>query len=275
MTKPMNTKDKLFNCCLLLLAIVFLLVLFAPLVTSYDPNQQDILNKLQHPSSKHWLGTDQLGRDIYTRILYGGRTTLCLSLVTTTVILFFGFLFGWLTAIRHGKLKRIIDFLCDTLLALPSELIVLIVIGILGPNLLTIFTAITLAKWPWFVRMFQSEIKQYQYKNYIQFSKVIGKSNYWILHHHLLRKIIPLVIVYGTLNLSGIIMSISALSFLGIGIQPPTAEWGNMVNEAKNFLLVDYWQLIPVGGVMLIVISALNYLGDQFATQLISTKEQA
>lgn len=268
------SNDRLFMICTIILSLIFIFILFAPVMIKYDPNKQDILAKFQHPNTDHLLGTDQLGRDIFARLLYGGRTTLSLSLLATFLTLSSGFIVGWLSAVYRGKINQIVTFLCDMMLSIPSEMIALIIVGLLGPSVATILLAVTLSKWPWYVRMFHHEISSYQQKNYIQFSLITGKSNSWILKNHLLKNIFPLFIIYGTLNLSSVIVSISALSFLGIGIQPPTSEWGSMINEAKNFVFVDIWQVVPVGVVLFCVLASLNYLGDQFGCYLISEESR-
>ena len=264
--------DKLFIFCFIYLCSIIFLTLCAPLISPYDPNEQDIMNKLQHPSVQHWLGTDQLGRDILSRLLHGGRTTLLFSISTTIIVILIGLFLAYLSIMYSRKLDYIISFFTNTLLSIPSEMVTLILIGILGTNIPTIFLAITLSKIPWYVKMFREEINYYKEKNYIKFSIISGKSKIWIMKNHLFFNLFDSIVVYSTLNLSSIIVSISALSFLGIGIQPPKSEWGMMLNDARNVITTDSWQIIPVGITLFLTLSTINYLGDKIVEHRILGK---
>ncbi|EOB3457187.1 ABC transporter permease [Enterococcus hirae] len=264
--------DKIFIFCFVYLCSIIFLTLCAPLISPYDPNEQDIMNKLQHPSIQHWLGTDQLGRDILSRLLHGGRTTLLFSISTTIIVILIGLFLAYLSIMYSRKLDYIISFFTNTLLSIPSEMVTLILIGILGTNIPTIFLAITLSKIPWYVKMFREEINYYKEKNYIKFSIISGKSKIWIMKNHLFFNLFDSIVVYSTLNLSSIIVSISALSFLGIGIQPPKSEWGMMLNDARNVITTDSWQIIPVGITLFLTLSTINYLGDKIVEHRILGK---
>ncbi|HHJ5066913.1 TPA: ABC transporter permease [Enterococcus hirae] len=264
--------DKIFIFCFIYLCSIIFLTLCAPLISPYDPNEQDIMNKLQHPSVQHWLGTDQLGRDILSRLLHGGRTTLLFSISTTIIVILIGLFLAYLSIMYSRKLDYIISFFTNTLLSIPSEMVTLILIGILGTNIPTIFLAITLSKIPWYVKMFREEINYYKEKNYIKFSIISGKSKIWIMKNHLFFNLFDSIVVYSTLNLSSIIVSISALSFLGIGIQPPKSEWGMMLNDARNVITTDSWQIIPVGITLFLTLSTINYLGDKIVEHRILGK---
>ncbi|OQO64226.1 hypothetical protein BH743_13145 [Enterococcus faecium] len=267
-----KNKDKIFIFCFIYLCSIIFLTLCAPLISPYDPNEQDIMNKLQHPSVQHWLGTDQLGRDILSRLLYGGRTTLLFSISTTIIVILIGLFLAYLSIMYSRKLDYIISFFTNTLLSIPSEMVTLILIGILGTNIPTIFLAITLSKIPWYIKMFREEINYYKEKNYIKFSLISGKSKIWIMKNHLFFNLFDSIVVYSTLNLSSIIVSISALSFLGIGIQPPKSEWGMMLNDARNVITTDNWQIVPVGITLFLTLSTINYLGDKIVERRILGK---
>ena len=255
-------KDKLAILSILILSVVLIGILFAGFLAPYDPNQQDLINKLATPSSDHILGTDQLGRDIFSRLLYGGRVTIILSLGIVFLILLIGLLFGSLAGMLGGTVDAGIMRLCDWILSLPSEMLSLCMIGILGPSVLTIILALTIVRLPWYIKMIRSEIRNDQTKNYVIFSLVSGKSKSWVFKNHSWRPLSRSLVVYSTLDISAVIMSISALSFLGIGIQPPTAEWGRMLNDAREVAVIEPWQMIPAGVALFLVVALLNYLSD-------------
>lgn len=258
-------KDWLAIGCAVLLGIFILLSVLAPVIAPFDPNMQDVAHKLEPMSATHWLGTDQLGRDIFSRLLYGGRVTLLLGVVLTIVILAIGLLLGTLAAVDGGWLDQLIMALCHLFLALPSEMLALTIIAIIGPSFLGLVLAITLTRWPWYVKMIRQDVLAILNTDYVLFSEISGRKKLWILIHHVLRNKWQNVVVYATMDMGALIMSIAALSFLGIGIQPPTAEWGRMLNEAREISAVDPWQMIPAGAMIFIVTALLNYLGDAFS----------
>lgn len=266
----MDALKKLFKYKIVLGSVIFLSLLIVGIIfadgwSPYDPNKQEIMNKLAHPSSKHFFGTDMLGRDIFSRIFYGGRVTLLLSFFIVFVILLLGLIFGGISGIFGGKIDTVMMRFCDLILSLPNEMMSLCIIGILGPSLLTIILALTIVRFPWYVKMIRTEVLNYKAKNYVIFSMSSGKSRYWVFKEHIFQPITRAIIVYSTLDISAVIMSISALSFLGIGIQPPTAEWGRMLNESREIAVIEPWQMVPAGFTLFIVIAMLNYIGDAVA----------
>lgn len=258
-------KDRIVLVSILFLSLLILGIIFANVLSPYDPNKQDIMNKLAHPSSEHFFGTDMLGRDIFSRILYGGRVTLLLSFLIVFLILLIGLIFGGISGMFGGWIDASMMRFCDLMLSLPNEMMSLCIIGILGPSLLTIILALTIVRFPWYVKMIRTEVLNYKTKNYVVFSLSSGKSKGWVFKEHIFPPIIRAIIVYSTLDISAVIMSISALSFLGVGIQPPTAEWGRMLNESREIAIVEPWQMIPAGITLFLVIAMLNYIGDAVA----------
>lgn len=255
-------KDRVALVCSIILILIIISIIFAPYLTPYKPNTQMISEKLLSVNSKHLLGTDELGRDILSRLLYGGRITLLLGFLLTLIISMLGLVLGILSNICGKTVKTIIDFFCNLFLTLPSEMLSLTIIAIVGPSIFGLVLAITLTRWPWYVKMISNEIEIVMSKDYCTFSKVSGKSIFWILKHHVWQNIKASFIVYTTIDLGGLIMSIASLSFLGIGVQPPMAEWGRMLNDAKEVAMVAPWQMIPSGVMIFVVTAILNYLGD-------------
>ena len=245
-----------------ILLILILAGIFAPLITSYDPNQIDLTDKLSNPSFTHLLGTDYLGRDLFSRILYESRATLLLGTVLTIIILVLGVVIGCIAAINNGKIAAVIDGICTLFLTLPSEMLVLVIIAVVGQSLEGLNIAIVIPRWPWYVRMIKNDVKKILSTNYVQYAKLSGNSMFVILRKHVFPNISSQIMVYTTLDMGALITSIAALSFLGIGIQAPTAEWGRMLNEAREVANVYPWQMIPAGVVIFLVTLILNYLGD-------------
>ncbi len=239
--------DKMALAMAVFLGIVILLSLLAPLIAPYHPAHQDIANKFAPPSAEHLLGTDQLGRDMLSRILWGGQITVLWSLATMFCTIGIGILLGVVAGYFRGWVDEVIMRVCDIMLSFPNEVLILAIIGVMGTGILNILLAMVIAKWAWYVRMIRSIVIQFMDKNYICFARVSGCSARHIINKHLLPSAMGEICVLATLDAGSIILNISALSFLGLGVQPPTAEWGMMLNEAKKVLSINPWQMLPPG----------------------------
>lgn len=255
-------RDKIALVSLSIIGVVILLGIFAPLVAPHSPVEIDIKNKFASASLAYPFGADKLGRCIFSRILYGIRTTLFLSLLTMAATVFIGSVLGFIAGFFRGWVDEIIMRVCDVVLSFPSEVMILAIVGIMGPGLLNVVLANIIAKWAWYTRMIRSIVIQYTDKNYIRFAKISGCSTFYILRKHLLQNAMGEITVLGTLDTGWVILSISSLSFLGLGVQPPMAEWGMMLNEAKDILAIHPAQMLPAGLTILIVVAAFNFLGD-------------
>lgn len=250
------------------LGMVILLAILAPLIAPYDPTAQNIIAKFQGPSLAHWFGTDQLGRDVFSRILYGGRVTILISLLTMVVTILIGTILGVLAGYFRGWVDDVIMRICDIMLSFPSEVLILAIVGIMGTGLTNIMVAMVIAKWAWYVRMIRAIVISFMDSNYIRFAKVAGCSTGHIIRKHLLVGAIGEIAVLATLDTATIILNISALSFLGLGVQPPTAEWGMMLNEAKNVMITNPGQMLAPGMAIFLVVAAFNFLGDSIQEAL-------
>ena len=248
--------------CLAVLALVSVAGVLAPWIAPHEPNAADVINALAPVSMEFPLGTDHLGRCILSRVLYGIRTTLFYSLLTMIVTVFCGTLIGLFSGYMRGRIDALIMRLCDVMLSFPYEVIVLSVVGFLGPGLTNIVVANFVAKLAWYVRMIRSSVIKYNHLNYLLYSRTIGSPRRFILFRHLLSNISSEVIVLATLDLGWIILSISTLSFLGLGVQSPTAEWGAMLNEAKEVLFTHPELMLVPGAAIMIVVACCNLLGD-------------
>ena len=254
--------NRTITSCLAVLLIVALAGVLAPLIAPNDPNRADVINAMVSSSWTYPLGTDNLGRCILSRLLFGIRTTLFYSALTMCVTVVFGTLVGVLSGYIGGRVDGFIMRACDVVLALPMEVVVLAIVGILGPGLTNIVVANFVAKLPWYARMIRGATIKFRQQHYLQYSQTIGTSRLYIIRKHLLPSIASEISILGTLDLGWIILSISALSFLGLGVQPPTAEWGVMLSEAREVLFTNPEQLIYPGVAIMIVVATCNLMGD-------------
>ncbi|MDO6761983.1 nickel/cobalt ABC transporter permease [Agarivorans sp. 1_MG-2023] len=256
----LNNKTALI--CLILLSIICLMGAFAPFLAPHDPNLADVINTLLPMSGEYPLGTDYLGRCIYSRLLFGIRTTLYYSLITMVITAAVGALIGIISGYLRGKVDALIMRACEVMLSFPYEIIVLSIVGILGPGIGNIILANFIAKIAWYVRIVRGSVISFNHKNYMLYSKTVKSPQRFIFAKHLAPNITAEVIILATLDLGWIILSISTLSFLGLGVQPPTAEWGAMLNDAKEVLFSNPEQMIVPGLAIMVVVACCNLLGD-------------
>ena len=263
----MNLTKKLINnktalICLIIITTMIILGILAPYIAPFDPNKVRIVRKYAAISSEHWLGCDHLGRDIFSRLLYGIRSTLFLSLLTMIFTIIVGSVIGLISGYQRGKLDECIMRLCDIMLSFPSQVMILAIVGVLGVGIENVIIANIVVKWAWYSRMIRSSVIKYSRKNYILFSRAIGAPHSFIICRHLLPNIMSELVVLATLDTGWVILNISALSFIGLGVQAPTAEWGLMLSEAKNVMTQHPMQMVFPGIAILIVVAAFNMLGD-------------
>ena len=263
----MNLTKKLINnktalICLIIITTMIILGILAPYISPFDPNKVRIVRKYAAISSEHWLGCDHLGRDIFSRLLYGIRSTLFLSLLTMIITIIVGSIIGLISGYKRGKIDECIMRLCDIMLSFPSQVMILAIVGVLGVGIENVIIANIVVKWAWYSRMIRSSVIKYSRKNYILFSRAIGAPHSFIICRHLLPNIMSELVVLATLDTGWVILNISALSFIGLGVQAPTAEWGLMLSEAKNVMTQHPMQMVFPGIAILIVVAAFNMLGD-------------
>lgn len=266
-------KDKVAVFCLLLLSIIILIGIFAPFLTKYNPVEGSIIEKFAKPSSKHLLGTDYLGRDTFARLIYGIRTTLFLSVITMVPTISIGLIIGVIAGYFRGVVDEILMRTIDIMLSFPSQVMILAIIGALGIGIENVIIANIAVKWMWYARMIRGNVIRQNSKNYILFSKVIGANTFYIFRKHVIPAIVPELIVLITLDIGWVILSISTLSFLGLGVQAPTPEWGAMLNEAKNVIGTRPGQMLVPGVAILTTVALFNFLGDSFRDVLASKED--
>jgi peptide/nickel transport system permease protein len=244
----------------LLLAV--LSALFAPILAPYDPNAVSMRETLQGPSSAHLLGTDQLGRDQLSRILYGGSKTLTMAAVAMLGTVALGLVFGVLAGYFGGVVDLVISQILTVLLSLPSLLLSLAILGILGPGTSSLMIALIAAGWVGHARIFRAAVLALREQAYVESAVSIGATPARVVTRHLLPNLITTIAVLATLDLGVMILTITSLSFLGLGVQPPTADWGTMLNEARSYF-GQYPLLVFAPGICItVVVLASNFLGD-------------
>ncbi|MGF6907412.1 nickel/cobalt ABC transporter permease [Fusobacterium sp. PH5-44] len=255
-------RHKMAVATVFLLVFLVLIGIFAHYIAPHDPYDTNIMNKFAKYSLEYPLGTDQLGRCVLSRMIYGIRPTLFLSFLTMVGTLGIGTFFGLLAGYFRGIIDEIIMRLVDVMLSFPSQIMILAVVALLGIDIRNVIIANVLIKWAWYARMIRSNVIKYADRNFILFSRCIGTGEKFILIRHLLPSISSEIIILATLDIGWAILNISTLSFLGLGVQAPIPEWGAMLNEAKEVLTSNPTQMIVPGVALIIVVASFNLLGD-------------
>jgi peptide/nickel transport system permease protein len=244
------------------LALLIIAAIFADQLSPYPPNVQNLRNRLQPPSAEHLLGTDQFGRDILSRIIHGGRISLQVGFLSVGIALVIGGLMGILAAYYGGWLDSLFMGLVDVLLALPAFLLALAIVAALGPSLTNVMIAVGIANIPSFARITRSAALSVRELDYVAAAKAAGSSDLRIMLKHIVPNALSPVIVQVTLSLAGAILAAAGLSFLGLGAQPPTPEWGSMLNAARPFIREAHWAVTFPGLAIVVTVLALNLVGD-------------
>ncbi len=247
---------------LVIFLVIALMAIFAPWVTGQDPLEQDILARLKPPTEAHLLGTDYFGRDIYSRIIYGARLSLLIGLTSTALAMVIGSAIGMIAGWYGGRIDTLVMQVMDILLAFPSLILGLIIVAMLGPSILNIVIAIALTSIPPFARIARAPTIALKEREFIDACRALGYSDARILIIHILPNILPEILVMGSLWLANAIRTEASLAFIGLGVKPPAPTWGSMIREGFENILDSAWLVIAPGGAILIVIFALNLLGD-------------
>jgi len=260
--KILCSENKLAAISFVVIVVIALMAIFAPAAAPYDPTKQDLLHRLEGMSPEHIFGTDQLGRDVFSRMIYGARVSLVIGLLPTFLSLALGTVLGLIS----GYLGRTADFiimrLADITMAFPSLLLAMVVMYTLGAGIVNIFLALTFVSWAGTARVIRSQTLSLREMEYIEAARSMGVSKWHIMFRHILPNCLPNLIVLFTLNIPGSILSESSLSFLGIGAQPPMTSWGLMVSDGKQYLFTNPVIAIAPGVAILILALAFNFLGD-------------
>lgn len=255
-------KNKTTVFCMALILLLSVMGIFAPLFAPNDPYENDIMNKFASYSLQYPLGTDQLGRCVFSRMIYGIRPTLFLSLVTMLGTIGLGTLMGLLAGYFKGTIDEVIMRIVDMMLSFPSQIMILAIVALLGVDIRNVIIANIFIKWAWYARMIRTNVVKYTDKNFVLFSRCIGSGERFILIRHMIPCIASEMAVLATLDIGWAVLNISTLSFLGLGVQAPVPEWGAMLNEAKNVMTTNPIQMIAPGIAVVILVASFNLLGD-------------
>ena len=255
-----KNKTAVFTTAVVLL--VALIGILAPVIAPNDPYETNIINKFAGYSLEYPFGTDQLGRCVLSRMIYGIRPTLGLAALTMLGTIGIGAVLGIMAGYFRGIVEEIIMRIVDVMLSFPSQIMVFAVVALLGVSVQNVIIANVFIKWAWYARMIRTGVMQYRDKNFVQFSRCVGMPERFILFRHLLPSITSDLAVLSSLDIGWAIINISTLSFLGLGVQAPTPEWGAMLNEAKEVLTSNPTQMIAPGIAIVALVCCFNLMGD-------------
>ncbi|MDK2791748.1 MAG: peptide/nickel transport system permease protein [Deferribacteres bacterium] len=258
----MKKGNLLFICGLVIVVFFILVSIFAPLIAPYDPTSINVKEIFQAPSSKHIFGTDELGRDVFSRVVYGTRVSIFVGFVAVFISIAIGTILGLVAGYFGGIVDIILMRFVDIMLCFPSFFLILAVIAFLSPSLTNVMIIIGLTSWMGVARLVRAETMSVKSRNYIIAAKVQGIKNSIILFKHILPNVASPIFVTATLGVAGAILTESALSFLGLGVQPPTPSWGNILTSGKDNIMFAWWLSLYPGLAILITVLGYNLLGE-------------
>src|SRR6266567_6877339 len=247
---------------LAVIAAFVLLAVAAPWVTPYDPIAQSWMTVRKAPSAVHWFGTDEVGRDVLTRVVFGARASLMAGVISIGIALTIGVPLGLVAGYLGGFVDALISRLTDAMLACPFLILAIALAAFLGPSLTNAMIAIGISATPIFIRLTRAQVLQVKVEDYIEAARAVGNSHLRIALRHILPNVVPPLIVQATLAVAAAIIAEAALSFLGLGQQPPAPSWGSMLNTAKNYIDNAPWMAIWPGLSIFLLVLSFNLLGD-------------
>ena len=251
-----------------LLIVLVIMAIFAPYVATHDPFDQDILERLTPPvmleggSWEHWLGTDQLGRDVYSRIVYGARISLTIGVSAVVVSAIIGVILGLLAGYFGGWIDAIVDFSVNAMLAFPFILLAMTLVIVLGASMQNIILALGISNWPIFARVARIETRKLRDQEFVVAARAQGLNSYRIIFKHILSNLAGAILVIATVEVARSIIRETFLSFLGLGIQPPTPSWGLMLSEGRAYILTVWWLSTLPGVAIFLAALSINLVGD-------------
>jgi ABC-type dipeptide/oligopeptide/nickel transport system permease subunit len=247
---------------LILVVFISLGALFAPLIAPYDVREQDFQHRYMRPSWKHLLGTDDFGRDTFSRVVYAARVSLSVGVLSVLISTLLGILVGMFAGYLGGRLDALVVGLVDILMAFPTILLCLTILVMIGPGFWTLILSIGFSLFPRFIRIARGATLSVKQEKYVEAARLVGRNDFGIVFLHILPNISGPIIVIGTLWIATAIRIEAALSFLGFGVKPPMPTWGNMINAGMTFLAIDPWLVTVPGFAIMMTVIAFNMLGD-------------
>lgn len=257
-------KNKMAMLGLVILVMLALTAIFADVIADYDTKviAQDIKNRLQGPSLEHWCGTDEFGRDIFARLVHGSRVSLVVGLISVSISLLMGGALGAIAGYYGGRVDNVIMRIMDIFLAVPSILLAMTIVAALGTSLINVMLAIGVSGIPGYARIVRASVMSIKDQEFVEASRAIGAKSPTTIFREILPNCLAPIIVQATLSVAGAILSTASLSFIGLGVQPPSPEWGAMLSGGRNYLRDALHLTLFPGLAIVITILALNLLGD-------------
>ena len=255
-------KNKFALIGLTVITLLIVVALFAPVISPYTPSEQNVFERLQAPSLNHIFGTDDLGRDVFTRMVFGARISLAVGFISVFIILVIGTLLGIISGYYGGKTDYIIMRFTDIVLCFPTFFLIILVIAFIEPNIYNVMIVIGVTSWPGLARLVRAEVLSLKEREFILVSKMMAISNIQIFFVHILPNIISPLMVYSSLAIGGAILTESALSFLGLGVQPPMPSWGQILTSGKDYIYMAWWLSLFPGIAILVTVLAFNLVGE-------------
>ncbi|WP_425440932.1 nickel transporter permease [Sediminibacillus albus] len=260
LSRLVKSKTSFIGLCIILLLIV--IAIMAPIVATHSPTDQQLLNRYLAPSAEHWLGTDELGRDIFSRIVYGTRISIQIGVIAVGISAVIGILLGGIAGYFGRWIDQVIMRIIDIMMAFPSILLAIALVAVLGPSLTNAMIAVGIVGVPQFARIVRSTVLSVKETEYIEAARAIGAKNNRILFQHVLPNCLAPIIVQATLSVGTAILDAAGLSFLGMGAQPPSPEWGAMLSDGRAALQTAPWVVAFPGLAIFFVVLGFNLFGD-------------
>ncbi len=245
-----------------IVALVVLLAVFGPLIAPQNPDQTDLLAVLQGPTMHHWFGTDDIGRDVFSRVIAGARISLEVAFIILSLSVTFGTILGILSGLVGGLFDELIMRVTDLFLAFPGFILAAAIAATLGPSLDHTVLALAVVFWPWYTRLTRGEVLSLREREFVLASRAVGAGRMWIATRHLARNVLPIITVQVSLDVGYAILATSSLSFLGLGAQPPSPEWGAIITEGRSYIQTAWWWTTFPGLALVVTVLGFNLLGD-------------
>lgn len=255
-------KNRLGVGGLVIIVIVFFIAIFAPFLSLYDPGKTDVSLKLKSPSFQHYLGTDQLGRDVFGRMLYGSQISLSVGFVAVGISILIGILVGAMAGYKGGWVDSLLMRFVDIMLSFPSFFLILTVVAILRPNIYNVMIVIGITSWEGTARFVRAEFLSLRERDYVQAARALGVKDRRIIFRHILPNALAPVFVTASLGVASAILIEAGLSFLGFGVQPPAPSWGNILTEGRTYIFDAWWLTVFPGLAILITVLSFNLFGE-------------
>jgi nickel transport system permease protein len=263
----MNMVPKLFGRKLIWFALpvivaILAMALFAPWIAPHSPDEVDLSQKLQPPGKSHLLGTDHLGRDILSRLIWGARTSMGSVFIIINLIIFFSLIVGSISGFLGGWVDSLFMRICEVFLTFPTFILAMFLIGVLGTGMFNVILAIVLTHWAWYARIIRGLVLSLRNREYIWASRVAGTRTWKIIFRHVVPPVLAQLTILATLDIGHMMLHVSGLSFLGLGIQPPASEWGVMINDGRQYIWTHPELILYPGMMIFLSVLAFNIPGD-------------